>query len=158
MSEEINNFLNPSLSYIYSLKIYDRVLPFQEMIGLNVGDPIIEYRNVGSMKIGSDNYPKPKKETTVTLKNIVFFKYSKYEFDEVYKELFLFGADNNILIRKNVTITLLDENRNPAIIWELKNAFATKILGVDSLNEENKVLGSVEFVFEDCTINVIGNQ
>jgi phage tail-like protein len=45
----------------------------------------------------------------------------------------------NTIKRKAITISLLDENQKPTMVWKVKNAFPVKVTGTDLKAEGNEV-------------------
>jgi len=59
----------------------------------------------------------------------------------------------NIIKRKAITISLLDEGHNPTMVWKLQNAFPVKIQGTDLKAEGNEVaVESIEIAHEGMSI------
>jgi phage tail-like protein len=59
----------------------------------------------------------------------------------------------NIITRKALTISLLDEGHNPTMVWKVQNAFPTKITSTDLKADGNEVaVESIEIAHEGIVI------
>ena len=59
----------------------------------------------------------------------------------------------NTIKRQAVTISLLDQEGSPTMVWKLANAFPTKITGTDLKSEGNEVaVETLEIAHEKLTI------
>ena len=59
----------------------------------------------------------------------------------------------NMIKRKAMTISLLDEGHKPTMVWKVANAFPTKITGTDLKAEGNEVaVETIEIAHEGITI------
>lgn len=63
----------------------------------------------------------------------------------------------NTIKRVPVTISLLDEEGAPTMVWTLANAWPTKITGTDLKSDGNEVaIETIEIVHEGVTIENAG--
>jgi phage tail-like protein len=119
---------------------------FQEVSGLDVEAQIIEYRHGNSPDFSTIKMPGIKKYGNVTLKKGIFKSDNKF-WDWFNK------IKMNTIERQGVTISLLDEEGNPTMVWTLKNAWPTKITGTDLKSDGNEVaVESIEMAHEGLTI------
>jgi phage tail-like protein len=121
-------------------------VPFQEVTGLSSESTPIEYRHGDSPIFYPIKMPGLGKVGNVTMRKGVFAKDSR-----------LFAWFNaiklNTIARCVIVVKLLDEGGKPAMTWELKNAFPTKITGTDLKSQGNEVaVESIDIAFE--TLNV----
>ncbi|MDG4653588.1 phage tail protein, partial [Chryseobacterium arthrosphaerae] len=59
----------------------------------------------------------------------------------------------NTVERRSITISLLDENGEPAVTWKVKNAFPLKLQSTDLKAEGNEVaVETLEIAHEGLTI------
>ncbi|MCX8526488.1 phage tail protein, partial [Chryseobacterium formosus] len=59
----------------------------------------------------------------------------------------------NTVERRSITISLLDENGEPAVTWKVKNAFPLKMNATDLKAEGNEVaIETLEIAHEGLTI------
>ncbi|MEL7064271.1 MAG: phage tail protein, partial [Bacteroidota bacterium] len=110
----------PLPKFYFQVKLDSDEMAFQEVSGLDTEAQIIEYRHGNSKEFSTIKMPGIKKFSNVTLKKGVFVKDNK--FWDWYNEIQM-----NVIKRKTVTISLLDEQGNPTMVWTLANAWPTKI-------------------------------
>jgi len=59
----------------------------------------------------------------------------------------------NQIERRDVTISLLNENHEPVVVWKVKNAFPIKIQSPDLKSDANEAaIESIEIAHEGLTI------
>ncbi len=122
------------------------VMSFQEVSGLDIETQTIEYRHGDSPVFAPIKMPGLKKFSDVTMKKGIFNSDSKAL--DWFSE-----ARMNKIVRKTVTISLLDEAGKPTMVWTLKNAFPNKITGADLKGRGNEVaIETVVFSHEGLTI------
>ncbi|MCH7400373.1 phage tail protein [Belliella kenyensis] len=120
---------------------------FTEVSGLDVETEVIEYRHGASKEYGKIKMPGLKKEANITLKRGTFA--SDNEYFEWYKTISMNKVD-----RRDVTISLLNEEHEPVVVWKIKNAWPTKIQSTDLKADGNEVaIESMELVHEGLTIS-----
>ena len=107
-------------------------MKFQEVSGLDLEAQPIEYRVGDSKAFSVLKMPGLKKYTDVTMKKGIFKADNK--FWDWFNEIKM-----NVIKRKPVTISLLDEEGNPTMVWKLANAWPTKISGTDLKAQGNEV-------------------
>lgn len=105
---------------------------FQEVSGLEIEAQVIEYRHGNSPEFSTIKMPGIKKFSDVTLKKGVF------KGDNKFWDWFN-NIKMNIIERQPVTISLLDEEGSPTMVWKLTNAWPTKITGTDLKSDGNEV-------------------
>lgn len=108
------------------------VMSFQEVSGLDVEAQPIEYRAGDSPTFSANKMPGLKKYSDVTMKKGVFK--SDTRFWDWFNAIKM-----NTVKRVLVTISLLDEEGKPAMVWTLTNAWPTKITGTDLKSTGNEV-------------------
>ena len=115
---------------------------FQEVSGLDTESQIIEYRHNDSPTFSTIKMPGIVRPNSITLKKGMFVKDN--QFFDWYKTL-----EMNTVKRVTVTIKLLDEERNPTMIWTLQNAWPTKISAIDLKSGDREVaIESIEIAHE----------
>jgi phage tail-like protein len=115
---------------------------FQEVSGLDLESQVIAYRAGGSPTFQPIKMPGILKSGSITLKRGVFKSDNSLWdwFDQVKM---------NTLVRKTMTIRLLEESGAPTMAWTLANAWPTKVTGTDLKSDGNEVaLESVEIAYE----------
>ena len=119
---------------------------FQEVSGLNVEAGLIEYRDGASPDFSKKKMPGLRVNNNITLKRGTF-KHDN-EFFEWFQSIQL-----NTVERRSITISLLDENGEPAVTWKVKNAFPLKMQSTDLKAEGNEVaIETLELAHEGLTI------
>ncbi|UJP63796.1 phage tail protein [Mongoliitalea daihaiensis] len=119
---------------------------FTEVSGLDLETEVIEYRHGASPEYGKIKMPGLKKEAAITLKRGTFA--SDNEYFEWYKTISM-----NKVERRDLTISLLNEEHEPVVVWQVKNAWPTKIQSTDLKADGNEVaIESMELVHEGLTI------
>jgi phage tail-like protein len=118
---------------------------FSECSGLTANVDAVDYRE------GTDKQPNvrklmgPPKFTNITCKRGITKDKSLWEW---YGNIF-----NGVADRRNVTIILMDETREPVVRWHAENAWVTKIDGPSFKAGANEIaIESVELVHEGLTI------
>jgi phage tail-like protein len=136
----------PMPKFHFEVKWDDKVMSFQEVTGLDVEAQIIEYRHGDSKVFSPIKMPGIKKFSNITLKKGVFANDSK--FSDWLNQIKL-----NTVKRTTMTISLLDEEGRPTMVWTLTNAWPTKITGTDLKADANEVaIESIEIAHEGLTI------
>lgn len=122
-------------------------IAFTEVSGLDVETEMIEYRHGASPEFNSTKFPGRQKYSNITLKRGTFK--GDNEFYDWWRETLDFETIN----RRNLTISLLDENHAPVVTWKVKNAWPTKIQSTDLKSDGNEVaIESVEICHEGLSI------
>jgi len=120
---------------------------FTEVSGLDVETEVIEYRHGASPE-----YFKTKQPGLVKYSNLTF-KRGTFDGDNEYFQWW----SQNVLFenpeRRDITISLLNEEHEPTITWKVKNAWITKVQSTDLKADGNEVaIESMEIVHEGLTI------
>ena len=122
-------------------------LGFSEVTGLNIEVQPIEYRDGLSPEYSVVKMPGLKKYGNITLKRGVFK--GDNEFYNWYNQIKLNKPE-----RRDITISLLDEEHNPVMVWKLVNAWPTKITSPDLKANGNEVaIEQVEIAHEGVKID-----
>jgi phage tail-like protein len=119
---------------------------FTEVSGLDITTEVIEYRDGASPEYSKIKMPGQRKFSNITLKRGSFK--SDNEFYKWFNTVSL-----NTIERRNLTVSLLNENHEPVIVWKVKNAWPTKITPTDLKSDGNDVaVESIELAHEGLTI------
>ncbi len=122
-------------------------LGFSEVTGLNIEVQPIEYRDGLSPEYSVVKMPGLKKYGNITLKRGVFK--GDNEFFDWYNQIKLNKPE-----RRDITISLLDEEHNPVMVWKVMNAWPTKITSPDLKANGNEVaIEQVEIAHEGVKID-----
>jgi phage tail-like protein len=122
---------------------------FSEVTGLNIENELIEYRDGSSPEYHKIKMPGLQKYGNITLKRGMFT--GDNEFFQWLNTVSLAKID-----RRDVTISLLNENHEPVYMWRVKNAFPTKVTAPDLKSDANEVaVESVEIAHEGLVIEAV---
>ena len=136
----------PLPKFYFLVKWDSQVMSFQEVSGLDVQSEEIKYRHGDSPDFSVIKMPGMKKVGNVTMKKGTFKSANK--FWDWFNQIKL-----NTIKRLPVTISLLDEAGQAAMVWTLINAWPTKITATDLKAEGNEVaIETIEIVHEGLTI------
>ena len=136
----------PLPKFHFQVKWDDAEVAFQEVSGLDLENQPIEYRAGNNPVFSTVKMPGLMKTGNITMKKGVF-KSDNGLFDW-FKDIKM-----NIITRKALTISLLDETAAPTMVWKVANAFPVKISGTDLKAEGNEVaVESIEIAHEGITI------
>jgi len=119
---------------------------FTEITGLGVESEVIEYREGSSPEYSKIKMPGMQKYGNITAKRGTFK--SDNEYFQWWNTVKL-----NTIERRDITISLLDEEHAPVVTWKVKNAWPSKITSPDLKADGNEVaIESMEIVHEGLTI------
>jgi len=136
----------PIPKFRFEVKWDSEVMAFQEVSGLDVESQPIEYRSGNSPNFSVQKMPGIKKFSDITMKKGVFKSDNK--FWDWFNEIKM-----NTVKRIPVTISLLDEEGSPTMVWTLTNAWPTKIQGTDLKSTGNEVaVETIVIAHEGLTI------
>ena len=136
----------PLPKFHFSVKWDDTELAFQEVSGLDMESEAIEYRAGNSKVFSKQKMPGMLKYSNITMKKGVFAKDNAIF--EWFKEVKM-----NVIKRKALTISLLDEAGGTTMVWKIQNAFPVKVQGTDLKAEGNEVaVETIEIAHEGLVI------
>jgi phage tail-like protein len=120
---------------------------FSEVTGLTAEGDAVDYREGTDVQLNVRKLPGLRKYTNLTLKR-------GCTGDKTLWRLYM-NTVNGAVDRRNVTIVLMNEARNPVLRWHAENAFVNKIEGPSLKASGNEVaMESVEIVHEGLTIDM----
>ena len=123
-------------------------LGFSEVTGLNYEVQVIEYRSGLSPNYGTIKMPGMPKYGNITLKRGVME--GDNDFYEWINEIKL-----NKIERRDITISLLNEDHEPVMNWKVRNAWPTKITSPDlKANANEAAIETIEVAHEGISIEV----
>jgi phage tail-like protein len=123
---------------------------FSEVSGLDVELEMAEYRGGAQPEFSKIKMPGLKKYSNITLKKGIFL--GDNEFFNWWNTAAL-----NLVERVDLTISLLNEQHAPVMVWKAKNAFLLKITGPSLNAGSNEVaVETAEIAHEGLTIEAIG--
>lgn len=121
-------------------------LTFAEVTGLNIEVQPIEYRDGLNPEYSATKMPGLKKYGNLTLKRGVFAG------DNEYFE-WLKGIELNKPERRDIIISLLNENHEPVMTWKVVNAWPTKLTSPDLKASANEAaIETLELAHEGISV------
>ncbi len=121
---------------------------FKEISGLEVKTEVIEYREGSSPEYTSKKMPGLLKYGNIRLSRGVLK--NDNNFFEWFKTIQL-----NQVERRDIVISLLNEEHEPVVVWKLKNAFPVSIKWDKLDAAENKVfLEHLEIATDGITVEI----
>ncbi|MFH0783126.1 MAG: phage tail protein [Pseudomonadota bacterium] len=119
---------------------------FSEVSGLNIETQVIEYRDGLSPEYSPRKMPGIPKFGNITLKRGVVPKDNEFF-------AWLNTTKLNKIERRDLVISLLNENHEPVMTWKVVRAFPVKIEGPGLKSTGNEVaIESIEIAHEGLTI------
>lgn len=119
---------------------------FTEVTGLEVSTDVIEYRDGASPEYHKIKMPGMQKFSNITLKRGIF------QGDNDYFNWWNTVALNTIE-RRDVVISLLNENHEPVVVFKVKNAWPVKVQSTDLKADGNEVaIETIEIAHEGLVI------
>ncbi|GAB4107766.1 phage tail protein [Echinicola sediminis] len=136
----------PLSKFHFSVQWGGTKIGFTEVSGLDVETEVIEYRHGASPEYSKIKMPGMQKFSNITLKRGTFK--SDNEYYEWYNTINLNKVD-----RRDITISLLNEEHEPVVTWKVKNAWPLKVQSTDLKGDGNEVaIESMELVHEGLSI------
>ena len=119
---------------------------FSEVSGLVVETQVIEYREGSNKEYLTYKMPGIKKYTNITLRRGTMA--TDNGFYEWWKT-----ANLNTVTRRDVIISLLNEEHKPVVTWKVVNAFPVKVdFGGLKANGNEVLIESIELAHEGLTV------
>jgi len=136
----------PLPKFHFQVKWDSQVMSLQEVSGLDIQSEEIKYRAGDSPVFSVIKMPGMTKYGNVTMKKGIFKGDNKF-WDWISQ------IKMNTIKRLPVTISLLDEEGKPTMVWTLSNAWPTKVSGTDLKAEGNEVaIETIEIVHEGLIV------
>ncbi len=122
---------------------------FTEVTGLEVETQVIEYRDGVMPEYSKIKMPGMQKYGNITLKRGTF--QGDNEFYDWWNTVKL-----NTIERRDLTISLLNEEHEPVMVWKVKNAWPSKVKSTDLKADGNEVaIESMELAHEGLTMEMV---
>lgn len=119
---------------------------FTEVSGLDVETEVIEYRHGASPEYHKVKMPGMQKYSDITMKRGTFA--GDNEFYDWWNTVAL-----NTIERRDLTISLLNEEHEPVVVWKVKNAWPKKVQPTDLKADGNETaIESIEIAHEGIVI------
>jgi len=123
---------------------------FSEVSGLTMESEVVEYRGGADVQLSTRKQPGLKKFSNVTMKRGIAPAEAGNGLFEWYNTIAA-GA----VTRRPVTVSLLNESRDPVMTWKIKEAWPVKLEGPGLKSTGTDVaIESVEFACEGIEIEV----
>ena len=136
----------PLVKYHFQVEWGGTKIGFTEVSGLDVETEVVEYRHGASPEYSKVKMPGMQKFSNITLKRGTFA--SDNEYYNWWNTVKL-----NTIERRDITISLLNEEHEPVVVWKVKNAWPAKVQPTDLKADGSEVaIESVELVHEGLTI------
>jgi phage tail-like protein len=121
---------------------------FTEVSGLDFQLDVIEYREGSSPEYNKLKMPGMTKYSNITMKRGVIPKDN--DFFQWWNTVKL-----NKIERRDVIISLLNEEHQPVMTWKVKNAFPVKVQSTDLKSDGNEVaIESIEMAHEGLIVEM----
>lgn len=139
----------PLTKFHFSVNWGGTKIGFTEVTGLDVETEIIEYRQGASPEFSKLKIPGLQKYSNLTLKRGIFLNDNEF-----YAWWAAVHVDDQV--RRDITISLLDDAHNPVLVWVVKNAWPTKITGTDLKADGNEVaIETMELAHEGLVVQTV---
>jgi len=136
----------PLPKFHFSVDWGDDKFAFSEVSGLDVESEMIEYRDGIMPEYSKIKMPGMQKYSNITLKRGTFQGDNK--FYDWWKTTQL-----NTVERRDLIISLLNEEHDPVFVWTAKNAWPLKVQSTDLKADGNEAaIETMEIVHEGLTI------
>ncbi|MFW5756462.1 MAG: phage tail protein [Tangfeifania sp.] len=136
----------PIVKFHFQVEWGGTKIGFTEVSGLDVETEVVEYRQGASPEYSKQKMPGMQKFSNITLKRGTFATDNEYY--EWWNTVKL-----NKIERRDITISLLNEEHEPVVTWKVKNAWPSKVQSTDLKADGNEVaIESMELVHEGLTI------
>lgn len=136
----------PMTAFHFSVDWGGAKVGFSEVSGLTVETELVEYRDGSSPEFTKIKMPGLKKYSNITLKRGILSADNEFFdwFDQVQM---------NKPERRDVQIKLLNEDHDPVMTWDVKNAWPVKVEGPGLKSDGNDVaVESIELAHEGVVI------
>lgn len=136
----------PLVKFHFQVEWGGTKIGFTEVSGLDVETEVVEYRHGASPEYSKTKMPGLRKYSNITLKRGTFA--SDNEYFTWFNTVKL-----NKIERRDITISLLNEEHQPVVVWKVKNAWPSKVQSTDLKADGNEVaIESMELVHEGLSI------
>ena len=136
----------PLPKFHFSVDWGDEKFAFSEVSGLDVESEVIEYRDGTMPEYSKIKMPGMQKYSNITLKRGTF--QGDNRFYEWWKTTQL-----NTVQRRDLIVSLLNEDHDPVFVWTAKNAWPVKVQSTDLKADGSEVaIETMEIAHEGLTI------
>lgn len=149
---EINNY--PIPKFHFRVEWGGAEIGFTEITGLDFETQVIEYYEGSRKKSSGLKQAGIQKWSNVVMKRGIFL--GNFEFFNRWNQTAKFQTGNvdPTIYRRDVIISLLNDDHVPIVTWRLLNAWITKYVSTDNLKADaNEIaIESMELAHEGCSI------
>jgi phage tail-like protein len=136
----------PLVKFHFQVEWGGTKIGFTEVSGLDVETEVVEYRHGASPEYSKTKMPGMQKFSNITLKRGTFATDNEYY-------VWWNSVKLNTIERRDITISLLNEEHEPVVTWKVKNAWPAKVQSTDLKADGNEVaIETMELVHEGLTI------
>ena len=136
----------PLVKFHFQVEWGGTKIGFTEVSGLDVETEVVEYRHGASPEYSKVKMPGMQKFSNITLKRGTFATDNEYY-------TWWNTVKLNTIERRDITISLLNEEHEPVITWKVKNAWPLKVQSTDLKGDGNEVaIESMELAHEGLVI------
>ena len=122
---------------------------FMEVGGLSIELDVVDYREGSSPENSVRKMPGMKKYSDVVLKRGIV-----RNDDDFYK--WINTATFNQVERRDIVISLLNEQHEPVVVWRLRNSFPSKLeYSTLNANSSDVIIESLTIVHEGLTVEYL---
>ncbi len=136
----------PLIKFHFQVEWGGTKIGFTEVSGLDVETEVVEYRHGASPEYSKTKMPGLQKYGNITLKRGTFASDNEYF-------VWWNTVKLNTIERRDITISLLNEEHEPVVVWKVKNAWPTKVQSTDLKADGNEVaIETLELAHEGLVI------
>lgn len=140
----MNNY--PLVKFHFSVDWGGTNIGFTEVSGLDMDIEQIEYRHGASPEYTSTKMPGLRKYSNITLKR------GSFQNDNEFYE-WMNTVKLNTIERRDITISMLNEEHDPVVVWKIKNAWPVKVQSTDLNSTGNEAaIETLELAHEGLVI------
>lgn len=139
----------PLVKFHFSVEWGGTKIGFSEVSGLDVETEVIEYRDGASPEFSKKKMPGMQSYSNITLKR------GSFQNDNEYYDWWN-SVKLNTIQRRDIIISLLNEEHEPLIAWKIKNAWPIKVQSTDLNADGSEVaIETLELAHEGLTIEYL---
>ena len=143
----MNNY--PLVKFHFQVEWGGTKIGFTEVSGLDVEIEPIEYRDGSSPEYSKIKMPGMIKYSNITLKR------GSFKSDNEFYQ-WLNTVSLNKIERRDITISMLNEEHDPVIVWKVRNAWPIKIQSTDlNSSSSETAIETLELAHEGLAIETV---
>ncbi len=136
----------PLVTYSFEVDWGGTQIGFTEVSGLDFESDVVEYRQGASPEYTKIKMPGMQKYSNITMKRGTFK--GDNEYFEWWNTVKL-----NTIERRDMTIKLLNEEREPVVVWQVRNAWPLKVQTTSLKADGSEVaIETIEIAHEGLTV------